>query len=370
MRAHARRLAVVVALAVGLALVRPPVSEGQTGGARGSQAEATAIVSQVAPGVGSLSLTSSAGVALAKLTNRVAQAQSKTLDLGLVGNLIVSLGDVDSSQLPQPLTVDNRAGDARAAEVDAPIFGGIGGGSKAVEATTEPRASATSTAASAVGDLVQISGGRAEASTTQVDATTREARAAVTADLDLAGIVRLSGMRWEARHRTGDQSARSATFEVARASIGSAEVPTDSLEVLGVLVNSALSFTGISIQLPRVEHIEGTTDRIRITELGIQLKDSPAGAAALGPLLDLTRDQRRQLYDQVTAEFGEAALPLLVADVGTSIVSGQGFVKVAVGGAEASSGDLVLEDLLGGESPSVADPPSPSITVDEPTTLR
>src|SRR5690606_7776128 len=53
-----------------------------------------------------------------------------------------------------------------------------------------------------------------------------------------------------------------------------------------------------------------------------------------------------------------AGLLFLLTDAATSIVGGQGSLSVTVGGAEAASGDLVLEDLLGGAT-DVSDPDTP-----------
>jgi hypothetical protein len=77
----------------------------------------------------------------------------------------------------------------------------------------------------------------------------------------------------------------------------------------------------------------------------------------IGPLLNATREQREQLFIELSAAICQAAGVLLVGDIGVSIASGTGFVTYAVGGAEAISGEFVVDDPFGG----LAAPP-PEIT--------
>ena len=53
------------------------------------------------------------------------------------------------------------------------------------------------------------------------------------------------------------------------------------------------------------------------------------------------------MFDQMAAAICEAAGALLVADIGVSIVAGTGFIAMEVGGAEATTGELVLESPFG-----------------------
>src|SRR5690606_5562543 len=109
-------------------------------------ASATAIVTRFTPGVGSLPTGLFGGVALTNVTNSIAQAQSETLDLGLIGALLTALEIVPGSELPSPIRVDNRQGDAAAAHDEYPLQGSsLGGGRKEVRATTVPSATAVST---------------------------------------------------------------------------------------------------------------------------------------------------------------------------------------------------------------------------------
>ena len=311
-------------------------------------ANATAIVTRFTPGVGSLPTGLFGGVALTDVTNSIAQAQAETLDLGLIGALLTALDLVPSSELPGPVRVDNRQGDAEASEDEYPIAGTtLGGGRKEVATTSVPRAVATSTLATAYGDVVRIHGARAESVSEVLPGRARQARAAVTVDLEVAGLVRLSGLRWDAVHRTGEGPRAEATFGIREATVGGVALPLGDLGAIEEAVNAALAPTGISVLLPEVERFTEPSDLVRVTSLQVRLKDTPLGKAVLGPVLDLTREERERLFDQLSAAYGPAAAALLAADVATSIASGSGFVSVEVGGAEASSSPVVLRDPFG-----------------------
>ena len=311
-------------------------------------ASATAILTRFTPGVGSLPTGLFGGVALTNVTNTIAQAQAETLDFGLIGSLLIALDLVPSESLPGPIRVDNRHGDASATDDEYPIAGtDLGGGRKSVKATTVPSAVATSTLVSGFGDVVKLEGGRSESISEVLPGKAREARSSVSVDLDLGGIVQLSGLRWDAVHHTGDERHVDGTFGLKSVVVGGVPLPLDSLAAVETAINTALAPSGISVQLPKVEQFTTPVDVVRVTSLRVMLKDTPAGKTALGPILNLSREQREQLYDDLSAAYGPAGATLLAADVAASIVSGSGFLSIEVGGAEASSGPLVLKDPFG-----------------------
>lgn len=317
-------------------------------------ANATAIVARVAPGVGSLELAIANGVAVSEITNHLAQAQAQTLDLGLIGTTLGAEGcdggdpTVSPNQLPQPTRVDNRAGDTEATSDEVPVAGAtLGLGRELARATTTPAAVATATSAASFGPVVSVSGGRAQAVTEVVDGAARQAHASVEATIDIAGIVELSGLRWDALHRTGSDPRAEGTFDLGTAKVLGVPVPLESLTTVEALLNQVLAPSGITVSFPRIERFEEPTDLIRVTPLRIVLKDSPIGKAALGPALDLSREQRGELFDQLAAAYCRTADFLLVGDIGLSVVAGTGFLAVEVGGAEARSADLVLENPFG-----------------------
>lgn len=155
-------------------------------------------------------------------------------------------------------------------------------------------------------------------------------------------------MRWDAVHRTGSDPRAEGSFDIGTASVLGVPLSLDSFAGAQAAINQALAPSGITVVLPKVEHLTEPTDLVRVTPLRILLKDSPAGKAALGPGLNLTRAQREELFDQVTAGICDLAGLLLVGDISLSVIAGTGFLVIDLGGAEAISGDFDLENPFGG----------------------
>jgi hypothetical protein len=365
MRAHARRAgsgyrrtALIGVTSTALLLAGLGSGSGQAAGQEATTpfangtAKATAVVVKVAPGVGSLELALGSGIAVAELKNQLGQAQAQALDLGLIGTTLTAGGCrnpvIRPEQLPQPTRVDNRRGPAEASSDEIPIAdSAFGGGRESAWATPEPLAGAVATAVASFADLVTVRGGRAEAVTEIVDGAARQAHATVEVGLGIAGLIDLSGLRWEAIHRTGKDPIAEAGFDIGTARLLGIPITLDSLAALQQVINDALAPTGISIQFPEVERFTEPADLVRITPLRIELKDSAVGRSVLSPVLDASREQRSQMFDTLAAAICDAAGALLVADIGVSIVGGTGFLAMEVGGAEATTGELVLENPFG-----------------------
>ncbi|MGI8631299.1 MAG: hypothetical protein ACR2NA_01960, partial [Solirubrobacterales bacterium] len=315
-------------------------------------AKATAIVTRVAPGVGSLELALGSGIAVSELKNQLAQAQAQSFDLGLIGTTLTAEGCRDaaftSDDLPQPTRVDNRDGDASATSDELPLGGvTLGAGRESAHATTKPSAGSEATIFASDGPAVSVGGGKATAVTEVVDGAARQARATVQASVTIAGVVELSGMRWEALHRTGKDPRAQAAFDPGTAELLGVPAPLDSLVQLQAAVNSALAETGITVEMPHVERFEEPTDLVRITPLRITLRDSPLGKTILGPGLNASREQREQLFEELSAAVCDAAGVLLVGDITVGVAAGTGFLVYDIGGAEAISGDFVATDPFG-----------------------
>ena len=270
--------------------------------------------------------------------------------------------------MPSALRVDSRGGDTSADEDEAPVDGAtIGGGRKHVEAATTPAARAVSTVAGVLGPLVTFDAGKATSSTEVIPGKARVARSQVNVSIDIGGAIKLSGLRWEAIHRTGTDPDAQATFDLGTASLLGVPIPLESLTQLETTLNTALASSGVQITFPKVERFTTPADLIRVTPLRILLKDTPIGKAALGPLLNASRAQREQLFNQIVASAACAAGALLVGDIGLSVASGTGFLEIEIGGAEATTGELVLDSPFGeGEAPVVDEilpntPPLPTL---------
>ena len=326
-------------------------------------AKATAVVARVAPGVGALQLGISGGVAVSEVKNTVAQSQAESLDLGLIGSTLTAQnchggnGVLTQSELPHPVTVDSRNGPASGSADQVPLAGTtLGGGHKEAHASpTPPTSDATATlVGSSIPGLLTLGGGMSVASTRVIKGEAREAHAKVSVNLDIAGLVKLSGLSWDAFHRTGKDPKATASFDIGTGSLLGVPIPLESLVQTEAAINSALAYTGLTITFPRVERFTTPADLIRITPLRIVLQDSPVGKATLGPILNLTRAQRAQLFTQLSAAICDAAAGLLLGDIGIDIASGTGFLVVEIGGAEATTGDLVLDSPFGTIGPAPA----------------
>lgn len=353
----------VGALSVGLALGASVTAAGTAGAGTDAftngTATAVAQVIRVAPGVGSLQLASSMGTTVSKVTNSLAQAQAQALDTGLVGTALTaeqcdgSPGAVKQEDLPAATQADNRNGATTASSDEYPIGGSsLGGGREDAQADLVPSAHAkVSEVAGIFGPVVSVSGGQSDSVSRVIAGEAREAVATVSANIDIAGIVQLRDARWRASHRTGTEPSTGGTFSVASASAGDVPLPIDQMTPLEDAINGVLAASGITVEFPRVEHITAPNDFVRVTPLRVTLKDSPVGKAVLGPVLNLSRQQREQMFDQVVSVFCSLAGVLLVGDIGVSIASGTGFMIVEIGGAEASSADLKLGNPFGEDSP-------------------
>jgi hypothetical protein len=211
---------------------------------------------------------------------------------------------------------------------------------------------------SAFEPLVALDGASSTADTRVIDNKAREAEAIATMDIDIAGVVKLSGLRWRAHHRSGESPDVTGTFEIASGTAGSVPLPVDELGPTQDAINLALAPSGVTVELPRVEHLTTPNELLRVTPLLITLRDSPLGKTLLGPGLNLTREQREQLFDSIAAVTCQAAGALLVGDIGLDVLSGTGFMTVALGGVEATSGDAVEGNPFGDAPPFSALPPS------------
>lgn len=316
-------------------------------------AKATARISKFGPGVGNLELALGSGIAVSELKNQLAQAQAQTVDLGLIGTTLTAEGcdgsaPMTADQLPQATRVDNRQGDTAATSDELPLGGSnLGGGREMAEATATPSATAIATTLAAESPVVSLAGGRSSATTRVVDGAAREAHAVTDVDVTLGGVVELSGLRWDALHRTGEDPQVVGTFDIGSARLAGMPLPVDSLADVQTAVNQALAPTGLSIEMPRVERIEEPTDLVRVTPLRITMRDSQVGAATLGPGLNASRQQREQLFDQLSAAYCDLAGALFVGDIGVSVLSGTGFFIAEIGGVEAISGDFLLDNPFG-----------------------
>ena len=344
-------------------------------------ASADAEVVKVTPGVGNLGLSTQGGVSIAQLQDRIAQAQSATLDLGLIGGTLTapgcsgSPGALKPEQLPQSTRADNRKGTASAALDQVPVSGSqLSGGHQTAAATAKPSAEASVSAGLLeFSPLVKLEGGKSTAAAGVADGPKgkyRQASSTVSLNITLGNAVTLTGLQWQAIHHTATDpkdTQATGTFSIVGASVAGAPVPIgDSLKPVQDAVNTALAFTGMRIELPTVQHITTPNDLIKVTPLRIIIQDSQLGATLFRPGLDLVRPQKEQLFTQIGSSLCQTAGAILVGDIGLSIAAGAGFLAIDVGGAQAASANVKFENPFGTDEPlpSLEIPGAPSVAAD------
>lgn len=377
-------LAAAVALAAVLAAASPATSGAAAADPAGGDgmpgtALATAQALKLNPTFASLSLGITVGFSAADYTNRVARAESRALDLGQIGATLAAEGcdggdpTLPADQQPQPLRTDSR--DPKAAqgyseqETWAPVV------TKSVRASSAPDGEARTSAVS-LGDgrTVSIDGAASRARAHVVDGATREALGtADVAGLDLAGVVHLRGLRWEAVHRSGRQAHAEGRFSIGSLTIGGVPVPTSDPSAAFAAANAALAPLGIGLVAPKVRVADGV---VSVDPLAVAVVPSAARDGFTRPVLEAAYPVRKALADALLQASCKTASFLTIADLLVGSVTGSGSFALQLGGVQATSGAVSTASFLqplpaaapdaappGGETVDLADPvPPPSDT--------
>ena len=146
-----------------------------------------------------------------------------------------SAGPISDADLPQPTSTDNRNGDASTVRDLVGLPGAPAGvGRMEVTAVGEvPEADADAqVAAIEIAPGFRIGAGTANTVTRVLPHKGREAVATVDVSLDLGPLLQLSGMRWQARHRSGLEPLAEASFTITNAGSASIPFPTADLPAL------------------------------------------------------------------------------------------------------------------------------------------
>lgn len=340
--------------------------------------KASAGVLNLAPRAGKVSIGFTSGIAVAQFRNSLSEAQAQTVDLGILGTAIYgestcpsSLPDIDAGESPRvdtPTRVDSAEGDAHALENRGELgIPGFGAGRQEAEALATPYATAKSTPLGfSIPGVIEFGAGTAIAQSGVVDGDTRESRAFSEVSVTLAGTVKLSGLRWEANHRTGGREERSGRFDLGHLEVAGQQLPlpSDSNGAEDV-INAALTFTGLRVSLPRVEKLSEPTDLVRVTPLKIEVIDSELLRLVVGAILNQSREAREEVFGTLSEDC-QVASALLIADLGLLIAGGNGSVAIELGGADASTAPLVLTNPFGSVAPLPPAPAPPPVAAPTP----
>ncbi len=257
------------------------------------------------PKAGGLSFGVTFGIASADQENTVAKAYSRSISLGLFG---VAIGAPNGctgepsfyppEDQPQPLRVDSR--DAGSADGMSHTEGPF---SQSVRATPEPLGFATTTIDGWSVPGVMTVGPTRTASTSGTAADGRRFASATSdlAELDIAGgLVRLTGLHWEATYKDEAPAVRDAAFRVATLSIAGVPVPiVDGAPVFQV-INAVLETVGVVVTPPAMREAPSALylDPLQVAVVPNSTRDNTVGRALVrgrrGPRAALRRAARRR----------------------------------------------------------------------------
>ncbi|HEX4864024.1 MAG TPA: hypothetical protein VFV02_08130 [Acidimicrobiales bacterium] len=330
---------------------------------------------QVTPHEGSLAVGAVFDEALAGHTDKIARAQSQGLDLGAVGAAIKGYNcGQPPTQLaqfvPDPLQAETPSSGGTAENSAGPTVSdnNSDGSVEHVVANDTPYGEATTTfggTIAAPGNLLAISHVVSKAWSGLVNGV-REAAATVDiGQITIAGVVSLSGLHWEAIYPTGSGGGQpSGDFQIGKVSINGVALPRVDPTTVAQAVNTVLGQIGLQLSLPASSTAQGivfesplqievvpNSTRNGITDpiiagvvepnyfpiangLENGFANTSAPYNALAPLE--TNDPTGQLESTLC----QTDTPITVADITVASFTAGGFFNIALGGANASSGDL------------------------------
>jgi hypothetical protein len=363
---------VAATFATTLALTAPGQAAPSAGEAFGpGTGSATALAYKVNPIFGNLSFGITAGESVAGHQNTGATAQSKAVNLGVIGVTLAGEGckgaapTLAAEDQPQPVIVtsDEPNADQGVTKTLLDLPAGITMTSRATKA---PFAEATTTVAP-LGDKAgaYISGGTATATSGIVKPGVRQARAVTDiGEIDLlGGLITLKGLHWEAVQETGGATTNQGTFTMGSIHLAGTAIPlpADPLEQLTVL-RDTLRALGLTIDPPTVRVEKGIVfvDPLRIGIVPSTLRDTIVGGllGALAPVRTAFTDLLAQIgcegETNILGNNGKTAVTVL--DLALGAISGAGALTLEVGGVQATTADINAFSFGGGNGSLTALP--------------
>lgn len=347
LRPRGRRLRTWLSL-VGTGLLAAGLATGPAGSPAAAQAgdapgqgSAYAQTTKVDPRVGSLSLGITFGQALAGHQNSVAQAQSQAGNLGQIGGTLAAEGcdggdpTLPKESQPQPIRIDSREEGAAEGRSEPDLNGGA---TRFVRATPAPFAEAiTETAPMTVAEQIKVGGGRATSTSGLVEGARVATAVSDVSGIDVAGVVQLTGLRWEAIYQSGATPSVRGTFSIASASIAGQPVPTDDPTATIAQANAVLEPLGFRFEAPTVHEDAGI---LFIDPMTIRVVPSPTRDAVTGGVLGTVQPGREALIDLLLEADCSASGATTILDVVLGSITGAGSLGLELGGVQATSGEI------------------------------
>lgn len=325
---------------------------------------------QVDPVAGGLSFGVGIGQALAGHQNTVGQAESRAFDLGVIGVTLAGEGcdggdpTLPNESQPQPERISSTDEGSEQGKTSSESFA-AGQISKSVRANDDPMAEAITVGAPFdIPGVLNVGATRSLARSQVLANGVRQATAiSEISDLSLGGdAVKITGLRWEAIHRTGAVNQTIGTFTVEALTVAGVPVPVGDLSQL----NAVLNPLGFTLRPPRTRTVETSGGTIVVVDpIALAVIPNPTRDALLGDILAGIQDVREPLADAlIDADCGNATY-ITILDVVIASITGGGTLSVSLGGVRASTAALKLFEGLGQLPPlpplPPALPPTPAI---------
>lgn len=316
-------------------------------------ASATATSFKVNPTTASLSIGVTFGISLAGYTNKVSQAESRGLDLGIIGTTLAGEGcdggdpTLPADKQPQPLRADSRDKDASTQKSETESISGvpIGAIEKQVRADASPFSQSDTTTAGLTGTGAFLSLGTAHSqAVTHLVNGTREAVATVDiGSVGIAGVIELAGLHWEAKAQSGTVDKTTGTFTIGSLKVLGQTIPSnDALKAIEN-ANLLLQQLGIQVIYPK-SHVSAGI--LFVDPLVIRVIPSKSRDTISQTVLGLIQPVRQSLYDALLKQDCSNATYITVSDIAIGSLTGAGSFSLELGGANATAAALKATNFL------------------------
>ena len=320
-------------------------------------ASATATSYKVNPTEAALSIGITFGISLAGYTNHVAQAESRGIDLGIIGTTLAAQGcsggapTLAASKQPQPLHTDSRDG-TPGVHTEPETFDGqtVPLITKQTEANASPYAESNTTTApvTGTGGAMTVNGAHSRA-VTQITKGTRDALATVDlGSFGIAGVLELAGLHWSAESQSGAVDNNAGGFSIGGLKVLGQTLPVSDPTAALEQANTLLSPLGIQFVAPKVHVDAGIlfVDPMMVKVVPSKTRDSLSGA-----LLGGVQPVRKSLYDALLAATCSVASEITVSDIAIGSLTGAGSFSIELGGVQAKAIELKTSNFLEGLPP-------------------
>ncbi len=370
LNAFKRTMAVgaVWAVAMGGLLAASPSASGQEAVEPGlGSAYAQGV--KVDPRSGRLSFGITYGLALAGHQNKVAVAEARSVDLGVIGGTLAGEGcdggdpTYPKEDQPQPLVV--RSTDEGSGEEKVETENGV---EKRAVATGDPTARSVATTAAAGEEAVLKIGATRSVTESGILDGARVARAIteVSGVTFAGGQVVLRGLKWQASFQTApaEEAVGSFTIEGIEVAGEKLPIPEDNPTAQLAEANAVLEPLGFRITPPTVRNESGIQF---VDPLRIGIVPSAARESVLGPVFNGVQPVRESVFDAlIEADCGNAGY-ITILDLVLGSVSGAGSLSIELGGVTATSNEIAFTSFLGGAGGLGSLPPLSSGTGSSPS---